>query len=171
MSSDFGTARIIGLIGAALIAVGVASNIFGSIFYFLFFISAPPREPWWRSEPSAFAFPQYEGYFFVNFLSMLALVGWVLVIVSLYLFSKVYGEGRIFTYAIYSVASIIGGIILTVILLVIGIPLTVILIGIFFILAAILALIAAIILMGYFIYKSLSIMAEKSGEGLFRVAG
>lgn len=116
--------------------------------------------------------PSYAGLYL---LSQLNIIGWVLVIVSLYFSSRVYGEGGIFRYAIYSVASIVGGIILALVLAIIGIvfaikgaaPLT----GVFFIIVAIVTILASIVLMGYYMYKSLSLLAEKSGEPLFKAAG
>ncbi|MDM7274755.1 MAG: DUF996 domain-containing protein [Thermoprotei archaeon] len=104
-------------------------------------------------------------------LPILSLIGWVLLIISLHRLSHVYNEARLFRYASYSLASIVGGFILA-ILLVLFIGRTFLktfstYIGI----TAFLVFVGGIILMNYFIYKSLNLIVEKSGEELFKIAG
>lgn len=166
--SDFNVARILGLIGAILIVVGVIISLLIPLI-FIGEVLREIREPRpfspFEAPPSGFRARTY-----INF-PPLSLVGWVLLIASLYLFSRVYSEDRIFYYAIYSVVSIVGGVILAVILLFTGAALFKVLIGILFIIAAFIAFIGGTILMGYFTYKSLNLLAEKPGKELFRTAG
>ncbi|MDM7274752.1 MAG: DUF996 domain-containing protein [Thermoprotei archaeon] len=170
MSSDFSIARVLGLTGSILIVVGVAASIFMGVVQLFAFIRL-------------FYAQDFQGYFQtpldtsltgLYLLPHLNLIGWALVIVSLYFSSRVYGEGGIFKYAVYSVASIVVGVvgaIIIVLLAIIGVILSAAPIGLFLLLAAIIVVLAGIVLMGYFMYRSLSLLSEKSGEPLFRAAG
>jgi len=123
--------------------------------------------------------------------SLLGLAGFILVLVSLYMFSKIYAEPRIFRDALISVIVGIAGLIVAILLLIILLgaafasevrsgfpappreaPPEVSIAAIFgtaivFILVAL----AASAISAFFWYRALNTLSRVSGEGMFRTAG
>jgi len=121
-------------------------------------------------------------------LSILALAGLILVLVSLYLFSKIYAEPRIFRDALISVIVLIAGVIVAILLLII-------LVGVAFVrevrssppggappeisitavlgsvIVAFLIALVAYAISAFFWYRTLNTLSRVSGEGMFRTAG
>jgi len=164
--SDFDNAKIIGLTGSLLAIMGIIGSLAGLSFFRLTFISGPG----WSS---GFMSPMHYPYplAFYSTLSWLSLAGWVLIIISLYLFSRFYGEPGIFSYILYSILAIISGFILSIILFMVGVVTLVILIGLLIMILALLAFYAGIIAGGYFAYTSLRLLSMKSREESFKYAG
>lgn len=119
--------------------------------------------------------------------SLLGLAGIILVLVSLYLFSKIYAEPRIFRDALIAVIVFIAGFIVAILLLLI-----LILLGVTFVrevrssflgtssevslifgtdLGSILVFLVAFAISAFFWYRALNTLSRVSGEGLFRLAG
>jgi len=119
--------------------------------------------------------------------SLLGLAGFILVLVSLYFFSKIYAEPRIFRDALISVIVAIAGLIVAILLLLILVSL-----GVTFIrevrssfpgassevslifgtdLGSILVFLVAFAISAFFWYRALNTLSRASGEGLFRLAG
>jgi len=120
--------------------------------------------------------------------SLLGLAGIILVLVSLYMFSKIYAEPRIFRDALISVIAVIAGAIVATLLVII-------LVGVAFIrevrsgfpggaspevsidamlgsfIVAALVVLVAYAISAFFWYRALNTLSRASGEGLFRLAG
>ncbi|MFN4045910.1 MAG: DUF996 domain-containing protein, partial [Acidilobaceae archaeon] len=107
-------------------------------------------------------------------LAIAMLAGEALIVLSLYKFSKLYQEEAMFRYALYFIAAILVGNILSSLA---GAAALSALAGasisdfMGFALLVIVIAVVALIIAYYFLYKSLGLLAEKSGEGLFRIAG
>ena len=170
MSSDFYTARMLGIIGSAIIAAGV-------VLYFLAFLFLLSTLLYsYEARPGPYDIPLSTGSstgfnlgFYVQF-PFLSILGWLILMASLYFFSRIYNEDGIFMYAIYSVASIVIGVFVAFFTFILGAS-SEIYVVVFFAMLAVVILLASCILMGYFIYKSFSLLGEKSGEPQFKIAG
>ncbi len=146
---DFHRAKNFGLAGVIIVLVAMFANYF-------------------------FAFTQLP-LLLSYILTIVTFVGWACIAYSLYLFSKFYQEEAIFKYALYFIALIlVGGILMTLM----GAAALASLAGgasissvAGTVLLALIILIVILIAAYYFMYKSLSILAEKSGEKLFRISG
>ncbi len=113
------------------------------------------------------------GYFIVFLSIVFSNLGWVLILASLYSFSKVYSESGIFRRALLStILYIVGTIIGTIVIFgrgffskILGVPEG------DFIGVAPYSWLVFFVLASYFIYRSLSLLAARSGKTLFRTAG
>ncbi|MDM7274761.1 MAG: DUF996 domain-containing protein [Thermoprotei archaeon] len=153
MSTDFEKARTLGIIGTAIIIFGVLISAFALVFL-------------------ASIVELAVSMLLFILTAILSILGWVLVVISLYIFSRFYGEDRIFRNAIYFfisyiIAGVAGAISSLTVLPAIfhpegfaGILIVSLLVGVLFGIIAF-----------FFMYRSLSLLAGKSEEGLFRVAG
>jgi len=124
-------------------------------------------------------------------LVLLGVAGFILVLVSLYLFSKIYAEPRIFRYALISSVVLLAGLIIVAIflylLIIEGVVFAIEFLGAVARIrapsevstAAILGILLGTILVSsavsaiavFFWYRALNTLSRVSGEGLFRLAG
>ncbi|MDM7274751.1 MAG: DUF996 domain-containing protein [Thermoprotei archaeon] len=161
-SPNFTSAKTLGLLGGAMIAV---------VGVFKFVVSV--GTPYAFVGPTVFylgmLYPEYVDSAMLYPLTIIAIIGWILLFYSLFRFSEIYGEERIRKYASYS---IILGIGLPFLGMLVLIPLLITSEDILKVFLMVLPLfLAGALLMGYFIYRSLSLLADKSNEPLLKKGG
>lgn len=165
VNSNFETARILGLIGSVLIIVGVIE--FFIILSFFGAVSGGVMKP---SPSSPFEVSSSSSSGAYAYFPLFSIIGWALIIASLYRFSRVYGENRMFYYAIFSVVSIVGCTILAILLLLFLATALPKASTSFIMIPPLIVFISGFILMGFFMYRALDLLAEKTGEDLLRTA-
>lgn len=172
MSSDFRVAKVIGATGTIIIILGSLISLYALVLHITIFL-------FHVSDPSAI---RARGAI-INLSTILSAIinvlGWAFIIASLYVFSRFYGEGGIFRNAIYFMIPYV--IVRVIDFIFAAIFLSDITKFIFetmgyerfFSVLRVSTIVNLVftILAGFFIYRSLSFLAGKSGEGLFRVAG
>ena len=165
-SPDFTSAKNLGFFGGAVIAV---------VGIIKFFLSV--GAPYVFVGPTVFylgmLYPEYVDGAALNPLTFIAIIGWIILFFSLDRFSKIYGEKRIIKYASYSLILGIGLHLLGALIL---FPLLFTYEDFFegafkAFLTTLPLFIVGALLMGYFIYRSLSLLADKSNEPLLKKGG